>query len=68
MQEHGVRRIPVLDGAGRVVGMVGLGDLIRESTVAAPKLRTRGLTPAQLAQTLTAIYEDVPVPEDRVRP
>ena len=66
MQEHGVRRVPVLDGAGRVVGVVGLGDLIRESTIAAPKLRTRGLTPAQLSQTLTAIYEDVPVPADRV--
>jgi len=65
MQEHGVRRIPVLDSAGAVVGVVGLGDLVREATVNTPKARTRGLTAPQLAQTLTAIYEDVPVPAER---
>jgi CBS domain-containing protein len=68
MQEHGVRRIPVLDAAGSVVGVVGLGDLVREATINAPKARTRGLTPPQLAQTLVAVYEDVPVPPDRVQP
>ena len=67
MQEHGVRRIPVLDDAGAVVGVVGLGDLVREATINAPKARTRGLTPPQLAQTLVAVYEDVPVPPDRVQ-
>jgi len=67
MQEHGVRRIPVLDAAGRVVGVVGLGDLVREATLTAPKARTRGLTPPQLGQTLVAVYEDVPVPPDRVQ-
>jgi CBS domain-containing protein len=67
MQEHGVRRIPVLDAAGEVVGVVGLGDLVREATVTAPKARTRALTPPQLAQTLVAVYEDVPVPPDRVQ-
>jgi CBS domain-containing protein len=65
MQEHGVRRVPVLDDAGRVVGVVGLGDLVREATVSTPKARTRGLTAPQLAQTLTAVYEDVPVPPER---
>jgi CBS domain-containing protein len=65
MQEHGVRRIPVLDDAGNVVGVVGLGDLVREATVTTPKVRTRGLTAPQLAQTLTALYEDVPVPPER---
>jgi CBS domain-containing protein len=65
MQEHGVRRIPVLDESGAVVGVVGLGDLVREATVGTPKARTRGLTTPQLAQTLTAVYEDIPVPEDR---
>lgn len=67
MQEHGVRRIPVLDAQGAVVGVVGLGDLVREATINAPKARTRGLTPPQLAQTLVAVYEDVPVPPDRVQ-
>lgn len=65
MQEHGVRRIPVIDEAGAVVGVVGLGDLVREATAGTPKTRTRGLTAPQLAQTLTAVYEDIPVPEDR---
>ncbi|HTV19728.1 MAG TPA: CBS domain-containing protein [Polyangiaceae bacterium] len=68
MQEHGVRRIPVLDAAGGVVGVVGLGDLVREATINAPKARTRALTAPQLAQTLVAVYEDVPVPPDRVQP
>jgi CBS domain-containing protein len=65
MQEYGVRRIPVLDAAGNAVGVVGLGDLVREATINAPKARTRALTPPQLAQTLVAVYEDVPVPPDR---
>ncbi len=68
MQEHGLRRIPVIDAAGAVVGVVGLGDLVREATINAPKARNRGLTAPQLAQTLTAVYEDVPVPPDRVLP
>lgn len=67
MQEYGVRRIPVLDASGSVVGVVGLGDLVREATINAPKARTRALTPPQLAQTLVAVYEDVPVPPDRVQ-
>jgi CBS domain-containing protein len=65
MQEYGVRRIPVVDEAGFVVGVVGFGDLVREATISTPKARTRGLTAPQLAQTLTAVYEDVPVPPDR---
>jgi CBS domain-containing protein len=66
MREHGLRRIPVVDAEGTVVGVVGLGDLVREATINAPKARNRGLTAPQLAQTLTAVYEDVPVPPDRV--
>jgi CBS domain-containing protein len=65
MEEHAVRRIPVLGEAGELVGVVGFGDLVREATVGTPKARTRGLTPPQLAQTLSAVYEDVPVPPDR---
>lgn len=62
MEERGVRRIPVVDAAGAVVGIIGLGDLIREAAIAAPKNRTRGLTPAQLTQTLNAVYADLGVP------
>jgi CBS domain-containing protein len=67
MEERGVRRIPVVDAAGAVVGVIGIGDLIREAAMAAPKSRTRGLTPAQLLQTLGALYEDIAVPPERVR-
>lgn len=65
MQEHGLRRIVLVDDGGNVAGVVGIGDLVREATVTAPKARARGLTAAQLTQTLTAIYEDVPVPPGR---
>jgi len=65
MQEHGLRRLPVVNTSGKLVGVVGIGDLVREATANAPKTRTRGLTSAQLAQTLTAVYEDVPVPLGR---
>ena len=51
MQEHGLRRIPVVGADGTLVGVVGIGDLVREATITAPKNRTRGLTAAQLAQT-----------------
>jgi len=68
MQEHGVRRIPVTDAAGTVVGVVGLGDLVREATINAPKARARGLSAPQLTQTLIAVYEDVPVPPERAQP
>jgi CBS domain-containing protein len=65
MQEHGVRRVVVVGADGKLAGVVGLGDLVREATITAPKTRTRGLTAAQLAQTLTAVYEDVPAPPER---
>jgi CBS domain-containing protein len=68
MKELGVRRMPVVDADGVAVGMIALGDLVREATAAAPRNRTRGLTPAQLAQTLGAIYQDTGVPSDRRRP
>jgi CBS domain-containing protein len=67
MKEHGVRRIPVVDTAGVVVGMVGLGDLTREATAATPKDRARGLSATQLAQALAAVYEDTGVPAERAR-
>lgn len=67
MREHGVRRIPVIGADGSVVGVVGLGDLVREVASTAPRARARGLTAPQLAQVLNAVYEDVPVPPDRVQ-
>jgi CBS domain-containing protein len=68
MKEHGIRRLAVVDASGAAVGMIGLGDLIREATLSTPKSRTRGLTPVQLARTLSALYEDTGVPEGRSSP
>lgn len=67
MEEHGVRRVPVVGESGAVEGVVGLGDLLREATAGATAGRARGLTPAQLTQTLAAVYADVPAPVERAR-
>lgn len=65
MQEHGVRRIPVTDASGSVVGVIGLGDLVREARASAPKGRSRAISASQLVQTLAAVYEDTGVPSGR---
>lgn len=65
MKEHGVRRVPVTDSEGSVIGMLGLGDLTREATATAPRGRARGLTTAELARTFAAAYADLGVPEGR---
>ena len=53
MREHQVRRIPVVDDAGNLKGMVSLCDLVRE----------RVITPAELFDTLEKISQ--PMPEKR---
>jgi CBS domain-containing protein len=45
MREHQVRRLPVVDDAGRLVGIVSLNDIALESTS----------KPAEIATTLVAI-------------
>jgi len=47
MREHQVRRIPVVDEAGNLKGIVSLGDLVRQ----------RVLSPAELFDTLERICE-----------
>ena len=50
MREHRVRRLPVLDAAGALVGVVSLSDLARAAAGAQP-----GAAPAEIARTLTAV-------------
>ena len=53
MKRHRVRRIPVIDERGRVVGIVSLNDLARHAT-AGPKAP---VTPEELTTVMRAICE-----------
>ena len=50
MQTHKIHRVPVVDEEQRLVGIVGLGDIVR-----ATNAKQRGTSPHALVQTLTAI-------------
>ena len=52
MSKHQVRRIPVIDGAGRPIGIVSLSDLARESVQ--PKTQMKH-GPSKIAHTVAAI-------------
>jgi CBS domain-containing protein len=52
MQENKVRRLPVVDNTGKLVGVLGLADLTR--AVTDKKLKT-GIKPAELAATHATI-------------
>jgi CBS domain-containing protein len=53
MQRHQVRRLPVLDGSGRIMGVVSLNDLARRAT--AQRGQDNGLGAGVIARTLAAI-------------
>lgn len=57
MQEHQVRRLPVLDAAGRPVGIVSLNDLARVATKQHPAAHglSDGVSPISTAKTLAAV-------------
>jgi CBS domain-containing protein len=53
MQENQIRRLPVVDGAGKLLGLISMNDIARrvERTTARP----HGLSGDWIAQTLAAI-------------
>jgi len=54
MQEHQVRRLPVVDGAGRLVGLISLNDLAREATREHDH-RHREVSEEEVTRTLAAV-------------
>jgi CBS domain-containing protein len=56
MRNYRIRRLPVIDFDGRLVGMVSLNDLARES-VREQSQRRRDVTLAEVGATLAAICE-----------
>lgn len=57
MCEHQVRRLPVVDPNGRVVGLVSINDLVRESAVVGAEPTQPGMSPAEIVSTIAAIGE-----------
>lgn len=54
MQEHQVRRLPVVDGRGRLLGVLSLNDLARESARETGR-RHPEVTERSVTQTLAAV-------------
>ncbi len=52
-----LRRIPVVDAAGKVAGMIGLSDLLEEAQASLPKDRKRGSTSPMIIQTVHGILQ-----------
>lgn len=55
MRSRQVRRIPVLDGEGRPVGILSLADLVREAE--RPQRRAHRVVPEEIATTLAEICQ-----------
>lgn len=51
-----VRRLPVVDAQGKLVGVVGISDILKDAQSALPKNRKRGSSAAMVAQLFDAIY------------
>lgn len=57
MKRHRVRRIPVIDDKGRVVGVVALSDLARHATTAP----NATVTPEELTTVMRAVCQPRPI-------
>lgn len=58
MRAKQVRRLPVIDKAGKLVGLLSLGDLIRRADVRARKAQQDdGLSPNTIAWTLAGVSQ-----------
>ncbi len=56
MRTFQLHRLPVIDGVGKLVGIISLNDLAREANQPGPQ-PSQGLTPTSITQTLGAIGE-----------
>lgn len=56
MQKGQVRRLPVVDGEGRLVGILTLNDLVRQAARDRAR-KTRAVGPEEIAVTVAAICE-----------
>jgi len=54
MREHQVRRVPVLKTSGRVVGLLSLNDIVRESERERPQAK-REVTTDEVISTIAAV-------------
>jgi CBS-domain-containing membrane protein len=52
-----VRRLPVVDASGTLVGVVGLSDLVKEAHAPLPKDRRRGTSGPMLVQLVDALFQ-----------
>ncbi|MHC5210823.1 MAG: CBS domain-containing protein [Planctomycetota bacterium] len=55
MQEHQVRRLPVVNADGRLTGLVSLMDIARAATARPLQGRTPVIRPDEVAMTLAAV-------------
>jgi CBS domain-containing protein len=55
MRDHQVRRLPVVDGAGRLVGILSLNDIAREAQREATGAGRKEVTQADVAETLAQV-------------
>lgn len=58
MMEFQLRRIPVTDAKGRIVGIVGLTDLLDECQAELPKSRKRGSSGPELLKLFARIHSE----------
>ena len=56
MRQARIHRLPVVDDADRLLGVVSLADIAREAAREAGS-RRREVTPAQIGETLAAIRQ-----------
>jgi CBS domain-containing protein len=55
MREHQIRRMPVVDDLGNLVGMISLSDIVREAQREAESDKPREISDAEIARVLASI-------------